>query len=163
MRSLFFIPPRHGLIRAATAAALAILGLAAFAGCTTANTRISEHTAEYASLDPATQAAIKRGEINPGYTTDMVYMALGRPLQTTRDASGETVWVYHHEPPTAYNETIHAGFRRRVVYDPVKRSNDIIIEPIDTKAFPNLVPYNLRLTFQNDRLVRIDRQPAAWR
>jgi hypothetical protein len=130
--------------------------LLALTGCAT-QTRIAERNTEFAALDPATQRNIQRGIVEPGYSTDMVYMALGQPAQTNSLAAGDAVWTYFHEPVTGPNETIQNGFRRRVVYDPEKRSNDVIIEPIDTKAFPNLVPYTLRLTFRAGKLANIER------
>jgi hypothetical protein len=126
------------------------------AGCAT-QTRISGRSPEFTSLDAATQQNIKHGIVEPGYTTDMAEMALGRPAQTTSDAAGNTVWIYFHEPVTGPNETIQNGFRRRVVYNPEKRSDDIIVEPIDAKAFPNLVPYTLRLTFRAGKLTNVER------
>jgi hypothetical protein len=130
--------------------------LIALTGCAT-QTRISGRGREFASLDSATQQNIKHGIVEPGYTTDMVETALGRPAQTSSDAADETVWIYFHEPVTGPNETIQNGFRRRVVYNPEKRSDDIIVEPIDAKAFPNLVPYTLRLTFHAGKLTNVER------
>jgi hypothetical protein len=129
-------------------------------GCQHANFRIQEHAAEFAALPPATQQHIRHGLVEPGYTADMVYMALGRPAETATDAAGQTIWLYHEYPVTAYNETIQSGYRRRVVYDPVKRTEDVIIEPIDTKAFPNLVPHTLRVTFRNGTVAAVERLPA---
>ena len=126
-------------------------------GCQSVENRIGEHQAEFAALDPSTQRSIRRGVVNPGYTTDLVYIALGKPAETKNDAAGALIWEYHEYPVTAYNETIQSGFRRRVVYDPVKRTNDVIVEPIDTKAFPNLVPHTLRLTFRDNRLQSVER------
>lgn len=127
------------------------------AGCNTAEPRITEHRATFAALDPATQKNIRNGIVEPGYSTDMVYMALGKPTRTVTTANGNAVWVYHHEPVTAYNETITLGFRRRIVYDPVKRTNDVVVEAIDPKAFPNLVPYDLRVTISNGRVATVER------
>jgi hypothetical protein len=88
----------------------------------------------------------------------MVYMARGKPREIATDAAGRTIWTYRDEPLTGPNETIQAGFRRRVVYDPVKRGEDIIIEPIDEKAFPHLVPHTVTVVFENRRVVAIERR-----
>lgn len=133
-----------------------LLGLA-LAGCNTTTTRIQEHATEFASLDPATQQKVRRGIIEPGFTRDMVYMALGRPAETSTDAAGSTVWTYKEYPVTAYNETIQSGYLKRVVYDPVKHGSDVIVEPIDPKAFPNLVPHSLRVTMRDGRVVSVER------
>jgi hypothetical protein len=126
-------------------------------GCNTANTRIQEHASEFAALDPTTQQKIRQGVVEPGYTPEMVYMALGRPAVVSSDTAGSTVWTYRQYPVTAYNETVQSGYLKRLVYDPVKRSSDIIIQPIDEKAFPNLVPHSLRMTFREGRLVSVER------
>lgn len=135
-----------------------VLGISVIlAGCNTTEDRINEHRAEFSALDPAKQQEVRSGHVEPGFTPDMVYMALGKPTQVTNGPDATLVWLYHREPVTAYNETIRAGFRQRIVYDPVKRTNDVITEPIDTKAFPNLVPYTLRLTFKDNHLVTLER------
>ncbi|HVU34424.1 MAG TPA: hypothetical protein VHE61_13395 [Opitutaceae bacterium] len=136
-----------------------LIAVLLLAGCDTTSTRIHEHAAEFAALSAAAQRNIRHGSVEPGYTSDMVYMALGRPAAVSNDASGDVNWEYRRYPVTAYNETIRSGFRERVVYDPVKRGPDIIVEPIDPKAFPNLVPHTLRLTFRNDHVVTIERIP----
>ena len=129
----------------------------ALAGCQTTSTRIEERATAFAALDPSAQQKIRRGAVEPGYTPDMVYMALGKPTRTTSTATGDVVWSYHQPPTPAYNETVQTGFVRRVVYDPVKRADDVIVEPIDAKAFPHLVPHTLRITFHADRVAGIER------
>lgn len=134
-----------------------LTALAAIVGCNSTSNRIQEHAAEFAALEPATQAKIKQGVVEPGFTPDMVYMAMGRPARIETDAAGNKVWTYVKQPVTANNETIQNGFRRRVVYDPVKRTDDVVVEPIDSKAFPNLVPHSLRLTFRDNKVVSVER------
>jgi hypothetical protein len=136
---------------------LLLLPLLWLSGCRTLDERIEEHHAEFAALDAAAQANIRQGIVTAGYTTSMVYMAMGKPTRITADNQGRTVWLYRHEPETAYNETVQTGFRRRIVYDPVRRTDEVLVEPIDEKAFPHLVAYTKRLTFENDRLVSIER------
>jgi hypothetical protein len=136
---------------------VSVLLLVGVAGCNSASSRIQEHAAEFAALDSATQTKIKQGVVETGYTSDMVYMALGRPAEASNDAAGNLVWTYIKVPVTANNETIQDGFRRRVVYDPVKRTDDVIVEPIDTKAFPNLVPHSIRITFRDGKVVSFER------
>ncbi|PTX91610.1 hypothetical protein [Opitutus sp. ER46] len=126
-------------------------------GCQSTPARLREHAAEFAALPAATQAAIRRGEVEPGYTPAMVTMALGRATETTVDAAGHPVWFYDRPPLVGPNERVFGGFRQRVVYNPVKRGNEIITEPVDEKAFPHLVPYRLRLTFADDHLTSIER------
>jgi hypothetical protein len=109
---------------------LSIGALMALTGCAT-HTRISEYPMEFATLDPATQQNIKHGVVAAGYTTEMVYMALGRPAQTTTDGAGDTIWTYYHEPVTGPNEpsrTASAGgpFMIRKSGAPISLSNGSI-------------------------------------
>ena len=63
------------------ALALAIL----LAGCdATSGTaaRIQEKSAVFAQLTPEQKKNIEEGAIEHGYTTDMVYMALGKPTKS---------------------------------------------------------------------------------
>ena len=146
----------HGGMEVRTPLILMLLP-ALLAGCATSAERIEEHSATFNALDPATQRNIRNGAITEGYSSEMVFMALGKPWRVTKDALGNEVWLYRHEPVAAYGETIQAGYSRRLVYDPVKQSEDLVIEPVDEKAFPQKVAYTLRLTFARDRLVRMER------
>ncbi len=125
--------------------------------CATNEARIQERSAVFATLDPATQTAIRRGEVAPGFTPDMVYMALGRPWKSERSEAGEERWIYRHEPLAGPNETLQAGFSRRMVYDPLKRGETLVVEPIDEKAFPHKVPSRTLLTFRDGKLVGMER------
>lgn len=144
----------RGLISVFLSVAVALLLLS---GCRTVDTRIAEHAAEFNALDASTRQKIRRGLVEPGYTMTMVYIARGRPAETTTLPNGDVQWVYREHPVTAYNETITDGFRRRYVFDPLKRGYDVIVEPIDTKAFPHLVPHSLHLTFHDGKLVAMER------
>lgn len=129
----------------------------ALGACSTADTRIQERSAAFAQLSPAEQAAVRRGDVAPGFTPDMVYMALGKPWKTEAAAPGEERWVYRHEPLAGPNETIQGGFSRRIVYDPLRRGETLVVEPIDEKAFPHKVPSRTILTFRNGKLVGMER------
>jgi len=83
---------------------LAALALAlAFAGCSTPDSRIEKNSAAFAGYPPAVQAKIRAGEIEVGYTSDMVQLALGKPDRVIRrrTAAGESeVWIYADKSPT---------------------------------------------------------------
>lgn len=126
--------------------------------CNTASSRLREVNA--ANLpDAKTQAQIKKGIVEPGYTPEMVYLALGKPSTPAgglADATTNGTWVYHdfHRNDRDF---IRAGFRRRVVFDPVKRSDTVITEPVDPRSFPNLRAHSLHVTFRDGRVVDIQR------
>jgi hypothetical protein len=133
------------------------LAVIVLAGCH--GTRIREHMPEFAALDPSVQARLKRSELAVGDTPAMAYIALGAPTEKTliTEDGANAVWIYRRDPPQAHNEVIQNGFRRRTVYDPVQRSNTIVTGWIDPKAFPNLMPHDIRVTFRNGRLEAIER------
>jgi hypothetical protein len=133
--------------------------LALVAGCSSTARRIRDRQDVFAGLDAATQQKIRAGQIDVGYTPEMVYLAMGNPAQKLGPPTdgADMVWIYHRTPPTAFNEVIQAGYRRRIVYDPVRGGDTIVMERIDPKAFPNLVPHSLRLTFRAGRLASIER------
>lgn len=138
--------------------AFAGLGLALLAACNTANTRYEKVSATM-TPDAKTQAQIKRGVVEPGYTPEMVYLALGKPTIPSDgivDATRDGTWIYRDFQGTD-RDFVRAGFRRRVVFDPSKRGDVVITEPLDTKAFPNLEPHSLHVTFRDGRVVEIKR------
>jgi len=65
--------------------------------------RIQEKSVVFNNLAPWQQQDIQNGIINVGYSTDMVYMALGKPSKIVTSANGEeTIWTYNNYfPPTA--------------------------------------------------------------
>ncbi len=86
------------------AIALALTGCHAGSGI---QARIKEKSAAFAALKPAQQAKVETGVIEVGFTTDMVYMALGRPNETntvTLPEGRETTWTYRNiVPPETMN------------------------------------------------------------
>ena len=124
------------------------------AGCNTAKPPTTA-----TKLEPEIQKKVAKGVIEPGYTPEMVYLALGKPSEPANslsDATANGTWVYHdfHRNDRDF---IRAGFRRRVVFDPTKGGDVIITEPIDPKLFPNLREHSLHVTFKDGRVVEIKR------
>ena len=79
----------------------AVCGFVVFAvGCQSArSTRIQEQATLFASLDPATQRIIREGLFDRGFSTDLVYLALGKPngVTTTETNDGTVVvWKYRN-------------------------------------------------------------------
>lgn len=133
--------------------------VAAAAGCNTTGARIRANPELFASLDPATQRAIKRGEVHLGYTPEMVQLALGEPTQAAGGMAGtdeDATWIYRNFQRNE-NDYVIAGHRRRVVFDPVRRSNVIITEPADPRVHRHLMPHSLHIGFRDGRVIAIQR------
>ncbi len=65
-------------------------------------------------LDPPIQAKVQKGLIEPGFTPEMVFMALGKPSEpagTLADTASNGTWVYHDYKPVT-GDSLRAGFRR---------------------------------------------------
>ena len=74
------------------------LGLLLNAGCAVSQSaRIQEKSVVFRSLTPGQQQQVLAGRVNVGFTSDMVYLALGKPAEVkaagNSAAQGEE-WVY---------------------------------------------------------------------
>ena len=80
------------------------------AGCaTTPQDRVRRHAALFASFPPEIQAKVLEGRVEPGFTPDMVRLALGRPdrVITRMTPDGETVvWLYTEAVPETWSEPV---------------------------------------------------------
>lgn len=80
----------------------ALLLAAAIAGCATPDSRIRDQQAAFDRYPPEVQQKIRAGQIDVGYTADMVRMALGEPDQrlerTTAEGASE-IWAYRDSRP----------------------------------------------------------------
>ena len=90
--------PPSRISHAAAAISISLLAALLLAGCaTTPDQRIEKNRDYFNSLPVADQARIRSGEINLGYTPNMVSLALGDPQRKLirRTADGDTiVWLY---------------------------------------------------------------------
>lgn len=133
---------------------LAAVALLPFAGCNTARPPTTATT-----LEPEIRKKVERGIVEPGFTPEMVYMALGKPsvpADGLADATRDGTWIYNNYHRND-RDFIRAGFRRRVVFDPVRRSDVVVTEPVDPRVFPNLRAHSLHVTFRDGRVVEIKR------
>ena len=134
--------------------AVRVLCLAALAfalgGCDTIRSRIREKPAVFASLDPATQNKIKQGIIEPGFTTDMVYLARGEPDRIKEEiAHGQRVviWIYSFPPPDTATGGVSVSTRARAVPPPS--------DSLPSTFGPPPVPQTVRVVFQDGRVSSI--------
>lgn len=142
---------------------VSILSLAVLlAGCAnTLATRLRERAATVATLDPATREKIERGIVEPGYTAEMVYLALGRPLSPAKaDISGtrDGTWTYRsfHAMDDDY---VSGGFRHRRVFDPDLHAMTTTHEPVMAGMYRHLEDWTLWITFREGRVVEVKRVP----
>jgi hypothetical protein len=139
---------------------LVALLVLALAGCHTATPRFREYPASAAALDEKTREKIKRGIVEPGYTPEMVFLALGKPSEPANavDATRDGTWIYRN---FARNERdfVPAGWRRRVVFDPARKGEVIVNERVDPKEFPHLEPHSVQIRFKDGHVVEVARVP----
>ncbi len=84
------------------------------AGCaSTPQDRISQNRAIYESFPAEVQRKISAGQVDVGFTPDMVSLALGKPDQKLirADAGGQSeVWVYEkHKPQFSFGVGVGGG------------------------------------------------------
>lgn len=135
-------------------ALLAAAGLLLATGCATTRTPTTA-----TKLEPAIRAKVDKGVVEPGFTPEMVFLALGKPSEPTEspvDAATNGTWVYHNFTRND-RDLPKAGYRRRVVFDAAKQSDVITTERIDLKAPPHLQANSLYITFRDGRVVEIQR------
>jgi hypothetical protein len=74
------------------------LAAALLAACSSVNSRIKKHQAEFDSYPPEIQQKIRAGQVDPGFTFDQVEMALGAPDRTYSEtgpgARAREIWSY---------------------------------------------------------------------
>ena len=143
-----------------TLAALCTL-LPGLMGCSHAAARLRSRPAAAAALSAGAREKIDQGVVEPGFTPEMVFFALGRPtspINVDIDQTREGIWKYSNPH---YNERdfIRAGWRQRKVFDPDRRSDVIITEPVDDRAFPHLRDYTLEIEFRDGRVTSVRRVP----
>jgi outer membrane protein assembly factor BamE (lipoprotein component of BamABCDE complex) len=125
----------------------------ALAGCTSPAIRIRDDPSAFAGLDAATQERVQQGKIAIGDSEAAVRLALGRPRRIDALPDG-AVWFYTDRPRDP-NDYITGGFRHRVVFDPVTRTNVVTIEPVDDRLFPYLRTHTIRVSIRNGRVTAV--------
>jgi hypothetical protein len=145
-------------LRPATSLALAAAVLLFAAGCQTVETRIKENPQLFASLDAETQAKIKQGIIDLGFSEDMVYLAVGAPDQKreSRSAAGvQTVWIYNTYFER-YDGTRFVGYNRRVYFDPFLNTYRVHYVPVYADTYRPEVEERIRVVFENGKVTVIE-------
>lgn len=135
--------------------ALALLGVA---GCSTFEKRSAEKIAVFSQLDPATQEKLRQGVVEIGYTSDMVFIALGKPdirsERITADSREET-WTYSAYY-TEYRGTETAGYRRIIDYNPLTKAYYVYYEPVRVDVYRDHIEDRIRIIFRDGRAAMIE-------
>ncbi len=87
-------------IGTALSVALLLAGCDATSGVTA---RIQEKSAVFAQLSPEQKKSIEEGAVEYGYTTDMVYMALGKPSKVKEKTTSDgtvLMWTFNNYYPS---------------------------------------------------------------
>ena len=140
-------------------------------GCSTTETRISDHPEIFQTLSPRDQELVKAGKIREGMSQNAVWVAWGTPDQkATGVANGRPVetWIYNEYTyanapypypygPFGYGGYYggrvifhhHGGYRFAIIGDP-------FFDPFFYSYIPPRVAYPSKtVTFQNGRVVSI--------
>jgi outer membrane protein assembly factor BamE (lipoprotein component of BamABCDE complex) len=83
-------------------APLALLVALTLVGCSTVESRISGHQAQYSTWPPAVQAMVSQGQVGVGFTRDQVQVALGSPdyvFSRVSTTGSYEVWSYRDRGP----------------------------------------------------------------
>jgi hypothetical protein len=78
------------------------LALVLVAGCSSPDSRIKSNQATFNALPAETQAKIRAGKVEVGYSPAMVVMALGEPdrrYRRTTEKGQSEVWAYRDKGP----------------------------------------------------------------
>jgi len=139
-----------------------LLLAAMLAGCNSIDSRINENRGTFAKLSPEAQQTIRDGQISIGFTSTMVYMALGKPNEINTSADGtETTWTYIHfntpEGGLAIQPEAFIGTQvgAQMAFDNIPR-RPMIPPPIEEKPYHGVAGendlYRGRVRPQDDRI-----------
>lgn len=135
---------------------LAVLSVLAIAGCATPESRIKEKPEVFNNFPPDVQSKVRTGQVDIGFSKDMVYIALGKPdreyTRTTADGTFE-VWSYTATYATTERQRITADFR---IVDPqggFRTTRDTVWADVDVSHEYE----KLRLEFKDDVVSAIER------
>lgn len=103
-----------------------VVGLGWASGCATVDSRegrIAAKRAVFAAADEATQTNVRKGIVLPGYSAELVYMAMGEPehgkFPAVAKAGGprRIVWAYQRAADGDYAVGASEGFRYEAKLD----------------------------------------------
>jgi hypothetical protein len=121
-----------------TAPLLLALGLALFlSGCSTPGSRIAKNPELFASFPLSVQERIRAGEIDIGFTREMVMMAVGKPhhtyLRTTKAGESE-IWAYTDYKQEFERQLVDATFSYKDKNGITRTGHDKVWAEVKTKV-----------------------------
>ena len=130
-------------------AALAVLILAA--GCSSPNSRIDKNQSAFNTWPVGVQEKVRAGQVDVGFTTEMVLVALGEPdrrfTRTTAQGTSEVWGYFDHGPKFSIGVGVGSSRGSTGVGGGVVVGNDGYVE--------NEI---MRVIFSGGRVVAIERQ-----
>jgi hypothetical protein len=134
-----------------------MVALFAVAGCvSTPAKRIQADPATFARFPPDVQAKVQKGEVEVGFTRDMVRLALGRPQRIstrTTEAGQLEIWLYMGIRHMTRYEPMDTGYWYRDRSGRLRRSYDTIwVDRGYSEEYPVM-----RLEFSDDKVKAIER------
>ena len=143
-----------------------LVGLAVgalLAGCSSVGQRISQRQAEFNALDAVSQENIRNGQVDLGYTPDMVYMALGEPTRREQRLSPKgvlMVWYYkdYYQEPVG---TADVALHRQIIYNPRTRTYAILMTPVPVEAYALHAEDKVKIEFLNGKVSAVEQDKDA--
>lgn len=135
-----------------------LLAALALSGCNTVKSRIEEKSALFNSLDPQTQARIRQGLVDIGYTEDMVYIAMGNPDERKEISTAQghqSVWTYKTYWQE-YEGSRVVGYHRYVYFDPRLKAYRVYLEPVRAELYRDREEERTRINFQDGHVASIE-------
>ena len=112
--------------------------------------RIAANPEIFATLNTEEQEAVQRGVILKEMSTDAVYLALGRPSETStgsQDDHSVDTWIYRGVRAVP-------GYRDAMIYDPY--AGGYYFQPVPDYDY---IPYNRAIvTFLNEQVVSVQQR-----
>ena len=138
---------------------LTLLALACLTGCNTFDRRAQQKAEVFATLSPETRERLKNKSIFIGDSSDMVFIALGKPdeTQSATTAAGETTtWIYNRYWQE-YQGEAYTGVRPRTVTDPKTGATSVYYEPVRQPVYASRQQPYLRIAFVDGKVTSIER------
>lgn len=131
-------------------------------GCSTVQSRIAQQPELFARLAPDVQQQILNGQIDLGFTPELVRMALGSPdvvEEITTDEGVQESWIYNRYS-SRYAGRQMVGHRPVYYIDPKTGNQRVLLEPDYVNVYRRSAEPDVRLVFENGRVAVIEQRTS---